>query len=67
MNTTNPIRNRRLRPSRSPSRPASSRKLPNAIMYASITHARFACEKPRSRCIEGSATFTIVASSTIIS
>ena len=32
-----------------------------------MTHARFACEKPRSRCIDGSATFTIVASSTIIS
>ena len=32
-----------------------------------MTHARLACEKPKSRWSDGNATFTIVASSTIIS
>ena len=62
-----PIRNTRLRPMRSPSRPASRSRPPNAIRYALTTHARLLCEKPRSCWMEGSATFTIVASSTIIS
>ncbi len=48
-------------------RPPSSKSPPNAIRYALTTHARFACEKPRSSWIEGSATFTTVASRTIIS
>ena len=48
-------------------RPASSSSPPNAIRYPFTTHARLLCEKPRSSWIEGSATFTIVASITIIS
>src|SRR3954462_7947897 len=35
-------------------------------MYALTTHASDVCEKPRSARIDGSATFTIVVSSTII-
>ena len=67
VNTPSPARNTRRRPIRSPSRPASSSSPPNAIRYAFTTHARLDCEKPRSSCIEGSATFTTVTSSTIIS
>src|SRR5205823_3339685 len=67
MNTVRPIRNTRLRPTRSPIRPASSSSPPNVIRYAFTTHARLDWEKPRSRWIEGSATFTIVASRTIMS
>src|SRR5438477_269973 len=52
----------RRRPIRSAARPPSSRKPPNAIAYAVITHWRFACEKFRSRPIDGSATFTIETS-----
>src|ERR1700761_6090965 len=59
--------NTRLRPSRSPRRPASSRKLPNVTRKALITQVRFPWEKPRSRWIDGRATFTIVVSSTIMS
>jgi hypothetical protein len=58
--TAIPAMNSRLRPSRSPSRPASSSRPPNAIRYAFTTHARPDCVKPRSRWIDGSATFTIV-------
>src|SRR3954469_14436144 len=50
------------RPTRSPARPPSSRKPPNTSVYALMTHCRLDVEKPRSRWIEGSATFTIVAS-----
>ena len=67
MNTPSPARNTPRRPIRSPSRPASSSRPPNAIRYALTTQARLDEEKPRSRWIEGSATFTTVASSTIIS
>jgi hypothetical protein len=62
----NPVRNTRRCPMRSPSRPASSSSPPNAIRYAFTTQARLFCEKPRSRWIDGSATFTIVTSRTII-
>ena len=62
-----PVRNTRLRPMRSPSRPASSRKLPNAIMYALTTQLRSDCEKPRSSWIRGSATLTTEPSSAFIS
>src|SRR5215218_6234145 len=48
-------------------RPASRSRPPKAIRYALTTQARALCEKPRSAWIEGSATFTIVASRTIIS
>jgi len=62
--TITPPRKSRLRPSRSPARPPSSRKPPNTSVYALTTHWRFASVMPRSFWIEGSATFTTVASST---
>ena len=65
--TARPTRNIRRRPIRSPSRPASRRRPPNAIRYAFTTQARSDCEKPRSVWIDGSATFTIVASRMIMS
>ena len=62
-----PVRKMPRRPSRSPSRPASSSRPPKAIMYALTTQARLASENPRSSRIAGSATFTMVMSRTIIS
>ncbi len=56
-----------LRPRMSPKRPASSSRPPKAIRYAFTTHARLDWENPRSSWIVGSATFTTVTSSTIIS
>jgi hypothetical protein len=67
MKTASPARKTRLPPARSPSRPASSSRPPNAIRYAFITQASVDWEKPRSFWIAGSATFTTVASRTIIS
>ena len=61
-----PAMKTRRRPSRSPARPPSSRKPPKASVYAQTTHCRFSCEKWRSDWIEGSATFTIATSSTIM-
>ena len=66
VNSVIPPRKSRRWPNRSPSRPPSSRNPPKVIMYALTTHASDACENPRSSRIEGSATFTIVTSSTII-
>ena len=60
-------RKTRLRPKRSPSRPASSSKLPKVTRNALITQVRFPWVKWRSRWIEGSATLTMVVSRTIIS
>src|SRR5204862_4301548 len=48
------------------SRPPRSRKPPKVSMYALTTQASDVCEKPRSARMDGSATFTIVVSSTII-
>src|SRR3954470_7832183 len=62
-----PTMNTPRREIRSPSRPANSSSPPNAIRYALTTQARLDCEKSRSRWIDGSATFTTVASRTIIS
>ena len=59
-----PAMNRRLRPSRSPARPPSSRNPPKISVYALTTHCRLEGEKCRPRWIEGSATLTTVASST---
>ena len=64
--TTTPARKTRLRPIRSPSRPASNRKLPNVIRKALMTQVRLPWVKWRSCWIAGRATFTIVVSSTII-
>ena len=61
-----PLTKRRRWPKRSPSRPPSSRKPPNVSRYAFTTHASEVSEKPRSLLIDGSATFTIVVSRTII-
>ena len=61
-----PIRNSRRGPKRSPSRPPRSRKPPKVSRYAFTTQASDSGEKPRSSRIEGSATFTIVPSRTII-
>jgi hypothetical protein len=55
------------RPSRSARRPPSRSRLPKASVYEVMTHCRPSLEKPRSRCAEGRAMFTIVASSTTIS
>ena len=57
----------RRRPSRSDSRPPSSSSPPKASEYAVTTHCRSALENPSARWAEGSAMFTIVASSTTIS
>ncbi len=67
VNTPSPVRKTRRRPARSPNRPASSSSPPNAIRYAFTTHARAAAVKCSSVRIDGSATFTMVASSTIMS
>ena len=57
----------RLRPTMSPSLPASRRRPPNVSRYAFTTHASDDWEKCSSRWIVGSATFTTVTSSTIMS
>src|SRR5271154_3007607 len=62
-----PAMNVHLRPNRSPSFPPSSNRLPNASAYAVTTHCRLSVEKPKDRCAEGSAMFTIVESRTTIS
>ena len=64
-NTTSPSMNMRRRPSRSDSRPPSSRKPPNVSVYALTTHERSVLEKCSALPIEGSATLTIEASITI--
>ena len=66
MNRVKPARKIRRRPIRSPRRPTSSSRPPNAIRYALTTQARFDCEKCRSLWIDGSATFTMVWSRMII-
>ncbi len=67
VNTTRPARNMRRWPYRSPSRPPSSRQPPNVSRYALTTQTSAVSVKCRSVPIDGSATFTIVLSSTIIS
>ena len=62
MKMTSPTRKTRFRPSRSPARPPSRRKPPKNRVYALMIHCRLASESPRSFWIDGSATFTIVAS-----
>src|ERR1700758_5229819 len=68
--TANPVKppiSVHLRPNRSPSLPPSSRRLPNASAYAVMIHWRLLVEKCSAFCADGSAMFTIVASSTTIS
>ena len=67
VNTAMPARNMRLRPTRSPSRPLSSSRPPNAMRNEFITQLRLPAVKPRSAWILGSATVTIVPSRMIIS
>ena len=45
---TSPIRNSRLRPSRSPARPPRSRKPPNTSVYALTIHCRLPSDRCRS-------------------
>ena len=61
-----PIMNMRRRPSRSPARPPSSRKPPNAIVYAVMTHWRSFSATFSAVLIDGSATLTIETSSTVM-
>ena len=62
-----PLRKVTLRPTREDTLPPSSSRLPNARAYAVTTHCRSTVVKCRERWADGSAMFTTVASSTIIS
>ncbi len=66
VNSAMPMRNSARCPYRSPSRPPSKRNPPDVSRYALITHASELSENFRFSRIVGSATFTIVISSTII-
>src|ERR1700683_5646216 len=66
-NPTSPVMKTRLRLNMSPSRPPTSSRLPNARAYAVTTHCRSLFGKPRACWADGSAMFTMVASSTTIS
>ncbi len=59
--------NIRRRPKRSPARPPSKSRPPNASAYPLTTHSRSVASKFSARWIDGSATFTIVVSSTTMS
>ena len=61
-----PIMNMRRRPRRSPVRPPSSRKPPNAIVYAVMTHWRSFSATVSAVLIDGSATLTIETSRTVM-
>ena len=63
-NTASPVANRRRWPSRSPARPATISRPPNASVYALRTHCRPDAENPSDRWISGRAIATIVTSST---
>ena len=62
-----PAANTRLRPKRSPALPPSSRKPPKVSRYPLTTHESPVSEKASEPCIAGSATLTMVPSSTIMS
>ena len=66
VNSVMPARKSRRCPKRSPSRPPRRRKPPYVSRYAFTTQASEVWENSRSWRIDGSATFTIVASRTII-
>ena len=57
-----PMMNSRFRPTRSAARPPSMRKPPKVSVYPLTIHCRLEGEKCRERWIDGSATFTMVAS-----
>ena len=61
-----PMRNQRRRPKMSPRRPPVTSSTANVSVYALTVHSRFDVETPRSRWIDGSATFTTVLSSMIM-
>ena len=63
VNSTTPITKRRLRPNRSASDPAVRTQVARPSAYASTTHWRSENEAWSARSIAGSATFTIVMSS----
>jgi hypothetical protein len=65
--TISPIRNIRAWPNRSASLPPSSRNPPKATAYPLISHCSVDVPMCRPVWIEGSATLTMVKSSTIIS
>ena len=54
-NTASPVANRRRWPNRSPARPATISRPPNASVYALRTHCRPEAENPSDRWISGSA------------
>jgi hypothetical protein len=66
-NPASPMRKARFRPSTSAAFPPSSRRLAKGSVYAVMTHCRAMSENPSARCMDGSAMFTIVASSAIMS
>src|SRR5215472_10485242 len=66
-NSSSPAMNILRRPSRSPARPPSSSSPPKVSAYALTTHSRPDPENPSARWMCGSATLTMVASSTTIS
>ncbi len=61
--TTIPMANMRRRPRRSAVEPAVSRKAASVNAYASMTHCRSDSDPEKARWMSGSATFTIVMSS----
>ena len=66
-NPTRPPTSAVRRPNRSAKRPPTSSREPKARAYAVTIHCRDPLVKPKSRCAEGSAMVTTVASSTTIS
>jgi hypothetical protein len=66
-NTAIPATKTRRRPRMSPARPPSSSSPPKARAYALTSHSKPEPEKPSARWIGGSATLTMVESSTTIS
>jgi hypothetical protein len=58
-----PAAKRRLRPKRSPRDPAVSKRAASVRAYASITHWRSESDAPSDCAMSGSATFTMVTSS----
>ena len=62
--TSSPAMNMRLRPNRSAARPPRISSPPNAIAYPVMTHCTAPAAKPSSAWMDGSATLTMLKSST---